>query len=208
MHIRDMAGAIPFAHLLGLGAATGRRKACDDKDAPDAPAKTAPGAHLAGAPPEPEASAAAKDKDAPTDEEKSKSKDGDEDEDVEEGDKPKKKKAAADAARDADADDAAAQRGAAIFESPHAAGPGAALAAYLAFNTRLPAAQCAEILGLSAAAAQAPRGARASLDDRMSNLATDANPTPGAGAPPAPQGADAAAASILAAARRARGEQA
>lgn len=189
MNLRDIGGAMPFAHLFGLAPAAppAPRVQASEDDQDRGPARTTPGAHLAGAPagpaPAPEAPPAAP---------------PEEDQDAE--------ATATGPAAEARARERA--RCAAIFASPHAAGR-IPMAATLAFTTTLPRAQAIAILASSPAQVAAAPPARPGLDTRMAGLPADANPDPGAGAPEAPAvGADAAAASILASARRARGEPA
>lgn len=194
MNLRDI-GATSFAHLLGLGAPP-RAKADTDGES-DGPPRTAPGAHLAGAPPAP----APKAEDAPADpppadpqppaEGPPAPPPADEDEEAQ-GSGPAAQARARERARVA-----------AILGCP-AAAANIAAAAQIATGTTLPRAQAIALLAtLAPPAATAPAGRR-SLDERMAGVETPALGTE----PPAPIGDAAEAARILSAARRARGEAA
>lgn len=196
MKLRDVATALPFAHLLGLAvppapaALTGVPAGAAQAAEGGAPAD--PTAHLQGLPAQQQD---AQQQDAPQD--------------------PPAPEAQQQPAQQADepppapaADPVAAERArtAAILG---AARPGMERLAQLAVAEGFSAELFARVQDAVPASAAGQQPPRRSLDERMQGAP---NPQPGPGAPPAPQGADAtqaaAAASILASARRARGEQA
>lgn len=193
MNLRDI-GATSFAHLLGLGAPPRAKADADDENS--GPPQTAPGAHLAGAPPAPPPKAEEAPADPPpTDpqppaEEPPAPPPADEDEEAQ-GSGPAAQARARERARVA-----------AILGCP-AAAANIAAAAQIATGTTLPRAQAIALLATLAPAAAAPPGRR-SLDERMADVQTPSLGTE----PPAPTGAAAEAGRILSAARRARGEAA
>ncbi|MBR0649520.1 hypothetical protein GXW78_07605 [Roseomonas terrae] len=206
MHLRDL-GALPFAHLLGFG-----RAALEDEGTRKGPPAPAPAAHLQAPP---ASKAAEEEKERKPDAEGEDDEDGADDEESEAPEKEKKP----DAEGEGDEDDDAADEGPekekpaariqAIVTSRHAVGSYAALGAFLAFSTGLSSSNAETVLQLAHAAADADggKGRRRSLDERMNGAGPEANPQLGADAPPAPQGsAEATAAAILAAGRKARGE--
>lgn len=198
MGIRTMAGAAPFAHLLGLGRASAakaeqteqdredEREGEEDRDREEATAAETEGEEDREEENErPDARGA---RAASGDE--SEGEDAEEDEDEEEGGEAR-------AARLAER-----ARCKAIFASPAAAGQ-PHVAAELAFGTNLSAKQAISLM--KATAATAPKSYRASLDQRMSaHRVPSVGGGPAAKAPASGQPGSAAAAA-LAAYKKARG---
>lgn len=197
MNLRDVATALPFAHLLG--------RAPEARATPDAPAAVAaaapanaptdPMAHLQG-PDQGAAQAPATDDPGATDAPPAPAASApppaaDEDEEAQ-GSGPAAQARARERARVA-----------AILGCP-AAAANIAAAAQIATGTTLPRAQAIALLATLAPAAAATPPGRPSLDERMAGVETPALGTE----PPAPIGDAAEAARILSAARRARGEAA
>lgn len=189
MNLRDVAAALPFAHLVGLAPApvpaalTGAPPAPAATEGGDAPPADST-AHLQGLP-----------------EQQQDAQDAAEQEQGAEQQQEEQPPAPEAAQQPADPVALERCRVAAILG---AARPGMERLAQVAVAEGLSAEVFARLQDAAPAAAEALPGRR-SLDERMQDAP---NPKPGAGTPPAPQGADAAAAAILASARRARGEEA
>jgi hypothetical protein len=188
-------GSLPFAHLLGVP--TPKRTASDEEEKKGPPA-TRPAAHLAGAGAQEEKPKGDDPADAPK-EDKPADKPADPPADPSKEDKPADKSQASSAPSAAEA----GVRIQTILTHESAAGPYAALGAFLAFSTTLAAEQAVTALQLAHAAASASGSGRRSLDERMS---TAPNPDPGPDAPPKAGGEKDAAAAILAARQKARGK--
>lgn len=211
MKLPAMAGASPFAHLLGRARVA--KKAEEGEEDPKAKRVASEEEEEREERDEEEREDA---KRAESEKDEGEADDGEEDEDARRAKKSKKAKGKKADAEDGDPDEGdeepdddteakAERRGAirmqkrcaTIFQSKHAAG-NVALAAQLAFNTRMSA---DEAIGVMAAASSGPAAPRASsLRERMS---AERPPVVG---PDASQAAPNLAAQILAAGQKRRGE--
>jgi hypothetical protein len=190
MNLRDVAAALPFAHLVGLAPAPVPAALTG---APPAPATSEGGE---GAP----ADSTAHLRGLPEQQQEASVEDQQQDAEAQQEEQPPTQ---AETQPPAAADPVALER-ARVAAILGAARPGMDRLAQVAVAEGFSADLFARLQDAVPAAAD-PGAGRRSLDERMQSAP---NPQPGAGAPSAPQGADAAAAAILASARRARGEEA